>query len=144
MAVAGRTGLFADGELETLEGMVADYFDGRLSDDHHWVVDDDDGIKGAAYCASEVMADGVFNLLFIGVEPDARRQGRGDALLGHMEDWVRAQGARLLLIETSSLERFAPAWACYRKNGFEEEARIRGYYSASDDKIIFRKELAGT
>ena len=47
--------------------------------------------------------------------------------------------AKLLLIETSSVDSFELTRAFYRKLGFVEEARVREYYGPGDDKIIFWK-----
>jgi ribosomal protein S18 acetylase RimI-like enzyme len=51
------------------------------------------------------------------------------------------RGERVLLVETSGTEDFEYVRAFYRKNGYEEEARIREFYAAGVDKIIFRKML---
>ena len=141
MALAEETDMFTGDELEGLAGLLSEYFDGKLGEDHVWLVDDDGGLQGAAYYAPEVMAYGVWNLLFIGIPLAERRRGRGEALLRHVERTLTERGERLLLVETSGLEAFEPARRFYRKNGFEEEARIREFYKAGDDKVVFRKAL---
>ena len=103
--------------------------------------DDDAPIVGAAYFAPEVMAQGVMNLLFIGVLPEARGKGHGRALLDRFEGFLRAAGARLAIIETASDEMFGPAWRLYRQAGYEQEARIRDFYDDGIDKLVFRKRL---
>ena len=142
MALTEATGMFTGDELEALAGMLSAYFDGEIGDDHAWLVDDDGGLQGAAYYAPEVMAHGVWNLLFIGIQQAERRRGRGEALLRHVEQALKDRGERLLLVETSGIEAFEPARRFYRKNGFDEEARIREFYKAGEDKIVFRKALA--
>ena len=134
--------MFKEGELEALAGMVSEYFAGNLGDDHFWVIDDDGGLQSAAYYAREAMAYGVWNLHFIGVRQAARRQGRAEALLRHVEEALQARDARLLIVETSGFDAFEPARRLYRRNGYDEEARIREFYSPGEDKIIFRKKLA--
>ena len=54
---------------------------------------------------------------------------------------LRGRGERLLLVETSGLGSFDLTRQFYRKNGYDEEARIRDYYGPGDDKVIFRKAL---
>jgi ribosomal protein S18 acetylase RimI-like enzyme len=49
----------------------------------------------------------------------------------------------VLLVETSGLPAFARARAFYRARGFDEEARIRDFYAAGEDKIVFWKALVG-
>ena len=59
----------------------------------------------------------------------------------HVEQILAEQGERVLLIETSGLDAFERTHNFYRKIGYEEEARIREFYAASEDKIVFRKAL---
>lgn len=59
----------------------------------------------------------------------------------HVEQMLAERGERVLLVETSGTEDFEYVRAFYRKNGYEEEARIREFYAAGVDKIIFRKML---
>ena len=141
MALGQATGLFQPHELEFLDGMLTEYFAGSLGQGHSWIVDDHEGVLAAAYYAPEIMGDGVWNLYFIGVHPDRQGQGRGAALLSHVEKALRSEGGRLLLVETSGVDSFALTRSFYAKNGYEQEARIRDYYTAGDDKIVFRKVL---
>ncbi|NIA68697.1 GNAT family N-acetyltransferase [Pelagibius litoralis] len=146
MALAEATGLFEAPELEEFEAMLSASFAGDLGDDHLWIVAEDDsdvggGLRAAAYYAPEMMADAVWNLYFIGVHPDQQGQGRGAALLRHVEDDLRAKGQRLLLVETSGSDSLELTRRFYRKNGYDEEARLRDFYRAGEDKVIFRKAL---
>lgn len=62
-------------------------------------------------------------------------------MLHYVEQQLVDRGERVLLVETSGLERFERTRAFYRQRGYEEEARIREFYQAGEDKIIFRKSL---
>ncbi len=88
------------------------------------------------------MTDGTWNLYLIAVRPDRQGQGRGGALLRHVEQALAVRGARILLVETSGLPALERTRAFYRKCGYDQEARIRDFYKAGDDKIVFRKALA--
>jgi len=142
IALAEATGLFPPDGLRELGEVLAGYFAGSLGDGHSWVTDDDGGPVGVAYYAPERMTEGTWNLYMIAVRPDRQGQGRGAALLRHVEEALSARGERLLLVETSGLASFERTRAFYRKCGYEEEARIREFYKAGDDKIVFRKSLA--
>ena len=48
---------------------------------------------------------------------------------------------RILTVDTSSNDDFALTRKFYAQNGYEEEARICDFWSAGDDKVIFRKAL---
>ena len=62
-------------------------------------------------------------------------------LLNYVEQRLKKSGERLLLVETSGLDGFEMTRSFYVKNGYAEEARVRDYYKAGDDKVIFRKAL---
>ncbi|MCC0176119.1 GNAT family N-acetyltransferase [Waterburya agarophytonicola K14] len=136
------TELFQPNELEELSSMLSAYFEDGLDGEHKWLTDEEDGqLRGVAYYAEETFANGVSNLLLIAVHPEYQRKGRGTEFLRHVEAELRRMGKRILIIETSSLDSFEATRAFYRKNGYDEEARIREYYNPGEDKIVFRKVL---
>lgn len=141
LVVAAETG-FESGELEVLQTQIEWGVSGELGEGHHWVADEVDGRLTTVACfAAEQLADRVWNLLMLAVAEGCQRQGKGAAMLRHVEAELREQGQRLLLTETSATDDFIGARDFYRKNGYEEEARIRDYYEPGDDKIVFRKLL---
>ncbi len=144
MAIADAVGLFSPQELSELRGMLSEYFDGNLGSNHFWIVYDDGEPIGVAYYAPEPYTYGTWNLYFIAVHPDRQGEGCGAKLLQYLEQTLRARGERLLLVETSGLPNFERTREFYRKHGYEEEARIREFYKAGDDKIIFRKALTAS
>lgn len=142
LAIAAATGLFTPPELDGFGEMIGEHFDSEGAEDHCWIADDEDGLVGAAYYAPETFAEGVWNLYFIGILPSEQGKGRGTALIRHVEADLRERGERLLLVETSSLESFEQTRSFYHQNGYHQEAKIRDYYNAGEDKIIFRKALS--
>jgi GNAT superfamily N-acetyltransferase len=126
---------------DLLDDMTAPYFAGAANGEF-WLTDDDGGPVGIAYCAPERMTEGTWNLLLITVHPDRQGQGRGTAFLSHVEHALAQRGERVLLVETSGLPGFERTRTFYRNNGYTEEARIRDYYQAGEDKIVFHKALA--
>jgi ribosomal protein S18 acetylase RimI-like enzyme len=157
IAVAQGTAMFTPDEMAFMEGSVRSHFD-EPQEGHRWTVLEAIGggasapssreagaatearVLGAANLAPE-MADGVFNLLFIGTLPDHRRLGGGSLLLRDAEAHLRGLGARLMIVDTSSLPAFGPARAFYARHGYDEEARIRDYWKPGDDKVTFRKQF---
>lgn len=141
IALAEATGLFQADELTEFGSMISDHLSSDRDSDNVWVVDDQDELLGAAYYAPETFAEGVWNLYFIGVHPSHQGKGRGSALLGYVEQALKERGERLLLVATSGVGSFELTRTFYRKNGYDQEARIRDFYQPGDDKIIFRKAL---
>jgi ribosomal protein S18 acetylase RimI-like enzyme len=105
------------------------------------LTDYDNEPVGIAYIAPERMTEGTWNLYLIAVHPDRQKQGRGKALLGYVEQMLMERGERILLVETAGTDDFEYVREFYRQNGYEQEARIREFYAAGIDKIVFRKAL---
>ena len=93
--------------------------------------------------ALERMTEGTWNLYLTAVNPDQQGRDRGTALLRFGEDALTARGERVVLVETSSLQTYERTRAFYERSGYEKEARIRDFYKAGEDKIVFRKALGG-
>jgi ribosomal protein S18 acetylase RimI-like enzyme len=142
VALAVACELFGPEESGIVETMLADYFAGREAEGHTCVVDDVDGeLLAVAYCEPVTATDRTWELTMIGVRRDRHRQGRGAALLRHVEDDLRSRDQRLLLVETSALPAFDRARAFYLACGYSEEARVRDYFEDGDDMVLFRKAL---
>ena len=145
LEVAGASGLFQPPELEEVSGMLAAHFAGESGEGHEWLVDDVAGdVMGAAYYAPEPFTEGVWNLYMLVVHPKGQGKGQGKGLVRFVENALRQQGERVLLVETSGVDSFARTRAFYSKLGFDEEARIRDYYKAGDDKVVFWKSLVSS
>ena len=84
---------------------------------------------------------GVFDLYWIAVDPKQQGQGFGQLLLKFVENEVRRQNGRMLLIETRSRQSFAPTIRFYQRSGYDEISRIKDFYRIEDDKIVMCKKL---
>ena len=137
IALATASGLFEADQTVILEGMLR-----APNENDVWFTDDDgSGPVGVVYMAPEKMTHGTWNLYWIAVHPDHQRIGRGKAILDHVENWLTEKGERILLVETAGTDDFDYVRKFYANNGFEAEARIRDFYDAAVDKVVFRKEL---
>lgn len=145
LALAVETGLFTPEDAEALLGSVlAGYLAGGLGEGHECRVyaDPDSGQPvGWTYYAPDQYAANVWNLWWIGVQPSRHGTGAGRALLHHAELQATAAGARLLIIETSSLPPMGRARRFYEREGYMECGRIPDFYGEGDNKVIFAKRL---
>ncbi len=142
VALTVASELFTPEESGVVETMLKEYFTGRDAEGHTCVVDEVDGdLLAVAYYQPVTATDRTWELTMIGVRQDRHRQGRGAELLQHVEDDLRSRDQRLLVIETSALPAFARARAFYLARGYDEEARVRDYFEAGDDMVMFRKAL---
>ncbi|MBY0613482.1 MAG: GNAT family N-acetyltransferase [Beijerinckiaceae bacterium] len=143
LAVAASVGLFGPEEFGEITSLVDRFLDGSSGAGHDWLIASQNGATvGVAYIGPERMTSGTANLYFIGIRPDWQGAGCGAALITEIERRRKAAGDRILLVETMGIDDFAYQRAFYRRCGFHEEARIREFYDAGADKIIFWKALA--
>ncbi len=140
IAIAKATGLFEPSQLDEIKQMLTEYFS-NSDRQNLWFTDDDNEPVAIAYCEPERMTYQTWNLQLIAVRPDRQRQGRGALLLRYVEQALIEKGGRILLAETSGVPGFESTREFYRKCGYKEEARIRDFYEAGDDKIVYRKVL---
>ena len=98
-------------------------------------------VVGFCYTVPEALADGTWNMLALAVHPALQGKGLGAALVAGAERHLQATAQRILIVDTSGSDDFALTRKFYAQNGYEEEARIRDFWAAGDDKITFRKAL---
>src|SRR5882724_4017542 len=98
-------------------------------------------IQGYVCYGPAPRTDGVFDLYWIAVDPKQQGQGIGQLLLRFVENEVRRQRGRMLLIETSSKESYTPTLRFYERSGYDEISRIKDFYRIEDDKVVYCKKL---
>lgn len=124
---------------DMLADMSAAFFAG--DENQRWLVFDDGQVDAVCYFMPEAIADRVWNLLMIAVDPKRHGEGIGSKLMQAVETQLAEKGVRILLVDTSGRGEFERTRAFYDMLGYEREARIRDYWAEGDDKITFRKVL---
>ena len=95
---------------------------------------EDGGVLG--YAGLQVVLDEGY-IDNIAVDPNARRHGVADGLL---DVFCRFGEANLAFLTLEVRESNAPAIALYRKHGFEEAGRRKGYYTKpTEDAVIMTR-----
>jgi ribosomal protein S18 acetylase RimI-like enzyme len=87
------------------------------------------------------MTEATYDLYWLVVAQDARGQGIGGALSTALEVELRERGARIIRVETSSLEGQGGARRFYEKTGFRLSGAIPDFYRQGDDLLVFAKVL---
>lgn len=135
--IADQTELFP---AEMLSDMMEGYVSQRSRD--IWYVGEVQGeVIAFGYCEPERLTSGTWNFLAIGVIPSQQGNGVGAQMMGYLERRLAEQGERVLLVETMGTPELEKTRMFYLKNGYEVEARIREFYEAGADKVVFWKHL---
>ncbi len=87
------------------------------------------------------MAQGTYDLYWIGTANRHEKKGRAKALVVFMREKLRELQGRLVRIETSSKDTYQGTLAFYHCMQFEEVAVIRDFYSVGDHLVIFTDKV---
>ena len=137
-------GMFDRDGARVVDDLLRDKAPSAGSDEYRCVVAERDGeVVGVGFAEVRPVTDRVWELTMLGVHPDDQRAGHGAAMLATIEREVAAHGARLMVVETSATAEFSAARAFYARSGYDEEARIRDYWTDGDDLVVFTKPLRG-
>ncbi len=136
-----ETEVFRNEEVEVaVELMEATL--GKTEDYIQRVIIDDTGSVQGYYCVGPTpMTASTFDLYWIAVSPKLHRKGFGRELLRDCESHVQSMHGTLIVVETSSLPKYNATRTFYLRNRYLETARIRDYYAAGDDLMIYTKHL---
>jgi ribosomal protein S18 acetylase RimI-like enzyme len=136
------TGFFKPHEIETLREVLDDFHAANIGLGHRAFAWEEGGrVLGYVYHAPAPMTDRTWYLYWIAVSKQIHRGGLGGKLLAFVEDDIRSQNGRLLLIETSSTPHYDPTRRFYLKHGYTQAAHIPDYYSDGDGLVVFSKRI---
>jgi ribosomal protein S18 acetylase RimI-like enzyme len=137
------TGLFTEDEVATAVELLDESVGG--SADYHFVGAFDDGaadaLAGYACWGPTPGTTGTADLYWIAVDPAWQGKGVGTQLVREVERRLKADGCRLVVVETSSRAAYEPTRRFYERRGYTRAATIPGYYAPGDDLVIYTKDL---
>jgi len=143
-----QTKVFLEMEVQCALELLDVYLNNAEQKDYRLAcaVDDADQPVGYVCYGPTPLTVGTYDLYWIAVDP-AWHGGRvGSFLLEFVEQEICRtasphEGARLLIIETSSLPRYQPAHRLYLRQHYCEVARIPDFYAEGDDRVIYAKRF---
>ena len=109
-----------------------------------WAVEDDEaggGLGSVVFFEPRLATDRVWALTMIAVAPALQGGGRGARAVRWVEDTLRAQEQRLLVIETSSTPRYDKTRRFYERSGYRQVAVVPDYFEDGDHMVLFHKDL---
>lgn len=140
-AIVRATNVFAEDEVAVALELFDDTINGGK--DYEFVgAFEGDALIGYACFGATPSTDNTFDLYWIAVHPSAQRSGAGGMLMSEVEQRLQRRRGRLLVVETSSRDAYAPTRRFYQKRGYEQAARLRDFYARGDDRVILTKPLA--
>jgi D-alanine-D-alanine ligase len=142
-AITANTSVFSLEEVECVKELWDEYrLYGAQASGYYFVVESEAGhIRGYACYGPQSLTDGTFNLYWIAIDPECRREGVGRMLLDWVEKDIHRMGGRLIVVETSGMEKYIPTRRFYQATNYLLEATLKDFYSDGDDLVIFTKHL---
>ena len=142
LTITEGTRVFKPMEIEALKAVLDEYHAENYLQSHRSVTYEHEGKPiGFAYYAPAAMTDRTWYLYWIAVKKDTHARGVGTKLLHHVEEDIKRQQGRLLLIETSSLAHYELTRKFYRKHHYDQAAVLKDFYADGDDMVVFRKHF---
>jgi len=140
--IVTSSGFFYEFEIPVAVSLVQDYLDDGEASGYLFIFAEKEGKTVAYSCYGHIAGtDAGYDLFWIATHNELRGSGIGKLLLEETHRKAKALGARYIIAETSSLEKYLPTRLFYEKNDYSKEAVIPDYYKPGDGKVIYLKRL---
>jgi GNAT superfamily N-acetyltransferase len=140
--IVASTGFFYDFEIPVAVELAQDRLDQGDDSEYYFVFAEVGGRTVAYSCYGPIACtEGGFDLFWIATHNDFRGSGIGKILLEETHKKAKEHGARYIIAETSTLEKYLPTRQFYLKNAYINEAEIADFYKPGDGKVIYVKRF---
>jgi ribosomal protein S18 acetylase RimI-like enzyme len=138
-----RTGFFTAAEIEVAMELVDIFLSRPEQKDYFVYVAEAASTQVCGYlCFGPApLTAGTYDLYWIAVHPEFQNQGIGKKMLNFLEQEVSRLQGRLIIIETSSQNKYASTQAFYLHSGYQLAAQIKDFYQPGDDRLIYSKYI---
>lgn len=82
-----------------------------------------------------------FEIYWLGMHNNSRGKGYGKEFMQEIIRSIKEYGGTKIVLQTAGREQYLPTQKFYVACGFKEEARLKDYYAADDDCLIFSMDL---
>lgn len=136
--IVRATGAFREDEVVVAMELVG----AEEAEGYRFVVAEVEGkVAGYACFGQTPLTIGTWDLYWIAVDPALQGKKIGRALFDAAVEAVRAEGGRMLLIETGGKASYGATREAYLAWGCVEVARVPDFYEPGDDKVIYARYL---
>jgi ribosomal protein S18 acetylase RimI-like enzyme len=116
--------------------------DDEQNDYEIFVDENDDGVINGYVCIGpRPLTKGTYDLYWIAVNPNVQSRGIGSKLISHIENYLKDNAVRLILIETSGKLSYEKERKFYEKNSYDKLVEIKDFYNVGDSLVIYGKYL---
>jgi ribosomal protein S18 acetylase RimI-like enzyme len=141
--IVASTGVFSPVEIDVAVELVDDRLEKGSRSDYHFVFAQRAGHTLGYACYGPIpLTAASYDLYWIAVNKPFQGQKIGHLLLAKSEELVIAAGGSNIYIETSNRAQYAPTRGFYLRQGYQQEALLKDFYSPGDDKVIYSKKVA--
>jgi ribosomal protein S18 acetylase RimI-like enzyme len=142
--IINKTGFFRPDEIRVAEELIDIYLDQPGQKDYEVVVIEDEKPEVVGYLTYGLtsLTVGTYDLYWMAVAPEHQGKGYGKDLVRWLEEKIRADRGRMMVIETSSQPKYEPTRRFYLNLDYQEIARIPDFYGPGDDRVIYIKRFA--
>jgi ribosomal protein S18 acetylase RimI-like enzyme len=144
LALIEATEFFRPAEIQVAEELIDITLNRPDQKDYAIVVATDEKGTVAGYMTygPTPLTLGTYDLYWMAVDLKVQGRGYGRALVEWLEDHGRRAGGRLIVIETSSTEKYEPTRRFYLGLRYTEAARIPDFYGPGDGRVIYTKRVS--
>ena len=140
--LVASTGFFRNDEVDVAVELVDERLAKGQASGYEFLFAERDGRPIGYACFGPIACTiHSYDLYWIAVDRGRQGGGVGSTLLAHVERTLRADGGRLIVVETSSRADYAPTRAFYERRGYTRAATLPGYYAPGDNLVIYLKDL---
>jgi len=141
--ILNETNMFTEEEINVAIEVIDDFLARQEESGYeiYSAVDDEDASIGYICFGKRPLTQGTYDVYWIAVDPSLQGNGIGKKLMKFAEQKIKEKGGNLILVETSSQEKYLKTRLFYKACGYEEIARIRDFYIKGDDLTIFAKYI---
>lgn len=138
-----ETQAFTTTEIEVAMELVDIYLTNKDQRDYdiYSATDNDETLLGYICIGPTPLTEGTFDIYWIAVRKDQQGKGIGKKLIDFAEGKVKQNKGRLIVIETSSQEKYKNTRNFYESAGYQLLSRIKDYYKIGDDLLVYGKYL---